>query len=165
VRRPFLRFRTFNHVDDYSRECPTIEVDTSLSGARVVRELQRVAPKRDLLDTIVMDNGPELTSRALLAWRQQSEPNLHYVQPGKPTKNAIVESFNGKMRDECLNQHYFVDLRHARKLIEDWKVSYNAQRPHTSLRSQTPEEYRKSFERKNLETTMHRSITRSLCLT
>ena len=140
-------------------------MDTSLSGERVVRVLERVAQERGLPDTIVMDNGPEFTSRALLAWRQQTEVNLHYIQPGKPTENAIVESFNGKLRDECLNQHYFIDLRHARQLIEDWKVYYNTQRPHTSLRFQTPEEYRKIVEGKNLGNIMNGNLTQSLGLT
>ena len=159
------RFRTFNLIDDYSRECLAIEVDTSLSGERIVRVLQRVARERGLPDTIVMDNGPEFTSRALLAWRQETEVNLHFIQPGKPMENAIVESFNGKVRDECLNQHYFVDLGHVRRIIEEWSAYYNTRRPHTSLGFQTPEEYRKSFEGKNSETTMNGILTQSSDLT
>ncbi len=99
------RFRTFNIVDDFTRESVAIEVDTSISGMRVTGVLDRLAATRGLPEMIVMDNGPEFTSRAMLAWANKHNQKLHYIEPGKPIQNAFVESFNGKFRDECLNEH------------------------------------------------------------
>ena len=117
-------------VDDYTRECPTIEVDTSLGGLRVRRVLDRVAAERGLPEAIVLDNGPEFRGRALAAW---SEERLEFIQPGKPVQNAYVESFNGRLRDECLNANWFTSLSDARRKIEEWRQDYNQQRPHSSL--------------------------------
>jgi len=127
-------FRTLNIVDDLSRECLAIEVDTSLPGVRVVRVLDAVAVERGRYpERIIVDNGPEFTGRALDQWVYEHGVELHFISPGKPTQNAYIESFNGRFRDECLNQHWFVSLRDARHEIERWRVDYNEVRPHSAL--------------------------------
>jgi putative transposase len=123
------RFRTLNIVDDHSRECPAIEVDTSLPGVRVVRVLDRLAEIRGLPRAIVVDNGPELISKALDEWAYRNGVRLAFIEPGKPVQNAFVESFNGKFRDECLNEHWFTSLHDARRTIEKWRIDYNSNRP------------------------------------
>lgn len=138
-------FRTFNVVDDLTRESHAIEVDTSLPGARIVRVLDRVAAVHGYPAAIVCDNGPEFTGRALDQWAYQHGVQLHFIQPGRPVQNAFVESFNGRLRDECLNQHWFLDLADARRTLEAWRVDYNTRRPHGSLRGATPEEFAKSL--------------------
>jgi len=115
-----------------------IEVDTSISGSRVTRVLDRIADVRGLPKTIVMDNGTELTSLAMLAWSAKHRVQLRYIAPGKPTQNAFVESFNGKFRDECLNDNVFTTIAEAREIIERWRVDYNECRPHRSLGQMTP---------------------------
>ncbi len=134
-------FRTLNIVDDCTRECPAIEVDHSLPGLRVVRVLEGLAETRGLPETIVVDNGPEFAGRALDRWAYQRRVQLHFIQPGKPVQNAFIESFNGKFRDDCLNEHWFVDLNDARRTIEAFRRDYNSYRPHSSLGGQTPEEF------------------------
>jgi len=140
------RFRSLTLVDDFSRECPAIEVDTSISGARVVRVLERLAESCELPQIIVTDNGPEFTSRAMLVWANENNVRLHFIEPGKPTQNAFIESFNGKFRDECLNENWFKNLQDAQGKIEDWRYDYNTKRPHRSLRQMTPQEYRKKVD-------------------
>ncbi len=135
------RFRTLNIVDDFSRECPVIEVDTSLPGTRVVRVLERLSETRGLPKAIVVDNGPELISKVLDEWAYRNGVRLHFIEPGKPVQNAFVESFNGKFRDECLNEHWFTGLGDARQTIEAWRIDYNTRRPHSSLGYLTPVEY------------------------
>jgi putative transposase len=135
------RFRTLNIVDDCTRECIAIEVDTSLGGGRVVRALQRLAETRGLPLAIVCDNGPEFTGRALDEWAHHAQVRIQFIRPGKPVENAFVESFNGKFRDECLNEHWFVDLPDARTKIEAWRRDYNEVRPHSSLDNNTPQAY------------------------
>ena len=135
------RFRVLCVIDDFSRECLATVVDTSLSGARVARELDRVAEARGYPCMVVSDNGTELTSNAILGWQEDRQVEWHYIAPGKPTQNGLVESFNGKLRDECLNEHLFRSLRHARDLIEAWRDDYNHHRPHSSLDGLTPREY------------------------
>ena len=135
------RFRTLNVVDDYSRECLAIEVDTSISGQRVTRVLDRIIELRGKPECLVTDNGPEFTSRAMDAWAYERGIQLNFIRPGKPTENCFVESFNGKFRDECLNQHWFVSLNDARRYIELWRKDYNTVRPHSSLGNVPPEEY------------------------
>ena len=133
------RIRTLNVVDDFTREALAIEVDTSLSGERVSRVLDRIANERGAYpQTLVMDNGTELTSLAMLAWSSRTRVELHYIAPGKPTQNAFIESFNGKFRDECLNDNVFATLPEARRIIEAWRVDYNHHRPHRSLGQLTP---------------------------
>jgi len=134
-------FRVLNIVDDGSRECLAIEVDHGLSGERVCRVLDRVAESRPLPKVIVVDNGPEFTSRALDAWAHAHGVQLHFIRPGKPVDNAFVESFNGKFRDECLNEHWFQDLEDARTKIGAWRCDYNEVRPHSALGNRTPIEY------------------------
>jgi putative transposase len=126
-------FRTLNVVDDATRECLAIEVDTSLPGARVGRVLDRIASQRGLPQRIVLDNGPECTSKALDLWAYDNRVELAFIRPGKPIENAFVESFNGRFRDECLNLHWFTTLADARRHIEAWRLDYNHVRPHSSL--------------------------------
>jgi putative transposase len=135
------RFRTLNVVDDYTRECLRIEVDTSLSGERVARGLEELRWRRGGPHVIVVDHGPEFTSQALDRWAYRRGVRLHFIDPGKPEQNAYVESFNGKFRDECLNEHWFADLKEAKEQIEDWRQDYNQRRPHSALGYQTPEEF------------------------
>ena len=135
------QFRTLNVVDDATRECLAIEVDTSLGGHRVTRALDEIAKHRPLAKRIVVDNGTEFTSKALDQWACQNEVELHFIRPGRPIENCFVESFNGKFRDECLNTHWFTELDEARALIAEWLDDYNHVRPHSSLGSATPAEF------------------------
>ena len=134
------RFRILCVVDDYSRECLAAVVDTSLGGVRVVRELERLVDERALPETVVSDNGTELTSGAVLRWAAKRLA-WHYIEPGKPVQNAFIESFNGKLRDECLNEYVFSTLAEARTIIEAWRQDYNQLRPHSSLGALTPSEF------------------------
>jgi len=135
------RFRVLAIVDDFTRECLALVADTSLSGARVARELDAVIARRGKPHVVVSDNGTELTSTAILRWQQECGVDWHYIQPGKPIQNAFVESFNGRLRDECLNETAFRSLAHARALITEWRDDYNGRRPHTSLGGLTPAEF------------------------
>lgn len=128
-------------IDDFTRECLAAVVDTPLSGDRVGRELERLAEMRDYPCMVVSDNGPELSSSASLKWQEDRKVDWHYIAPGKPMQNGFVESFNGRMRDECLNEHLFDSLRHARSLIAAWRTYFNHLCPHTSLAGHTPAEY------------------------
>jgi len=137
------KIRMLTVIDAYSRESLAIEVDTSLPGQRVARVLDRVIGERGAAPTeITLDNGPELTSRALDQWAYEKGVRLHFIEPGKPVQNAFIESFNGRLRDECLNEHWFPSLADARRIIEWWRIDYNQNRPHSSLGNLTPEEYR-----------------------
>jgi len=133
--------RMLTVVDDCTRECPVIEVDTSLGGLRVRRVLDRIASARGLPEAIVVDNGPEFRGRALAAWSEERGVRLEFIQPGKPVQNAFVESFNGRLRDECLNANWFTSLSDARRKIETWRQDYNQQRPHSSLNYMPPAEF------------------------
>jgi len=140
--------RMLTLVDDCTRECPVIEVDTSLGGLRVRRVLDRIAGERGLPGAIVLDNGPEFRGRALAAWSEERGVRLEFIQPGKPTQNAYIESFNGRLRDECLNANWFTSLSDARRKVETWRLDYNQQRPHSSLDYLPPAEFaRKAAER------------------
>jgi len=147
------RFRVLTVIDDLSRECPALEADHSLTGQRVTRVLDRVALTRGLPDAITVDNGPEFISKALDLWAHTNGVKLRFIQPGKPTQNAFIESFNGKFRDECLNDNVFVSLQSAQKIIESWRQDYNLERPHSSLNNQTPEEFVKTYNLKQTEKT------------
>jgi putative transposase len=137
------RLKLLTVVDTFTRESLAIEVDTSISGERVARVLDRVIGERGAQpDEIVMDNGPELTSRALDQWAYERGVRLRFIAPGKPVQNCFIESFNGRLRDECLNQHWFWSLADARQIVEDWRLDYNRARPHSALGGLTPEEYR-----------------------
>ena len=135
------RFRVLVVVDDFTRECLTLVVDTSLSGIRTARELDALIAARGRPLMIVSDNGTELTSRAILQWQEDHAVEWHYIAPGKPMQNGFVESLNGRFRDECLNEHLFRSLPAARRLIEEWRIDYNAHRPHSSLGGLTPNEF------------------------
>ena len=132
------RFRVLNVVDDFTRECVLQVVDFSISGQRLARELDHLTEHRPLPNTIVCDNGPELTGKALFFWSRHTGVKLHFIQPGKPTQNAFVESFNGKFRDYCLNLHWFASLADARSTIDIWRDHYNYVRPHRSLGTKPP---------------------------
>ncbi len=135
------RFRVLVIVDDFTRECLALVADTSLSGMRVARELDAIIARRGRPNTIVSDNGTELTSMAILKWSQETGIDWHYIAPGKPMQNAFVESFNGSFRDECLNETLFSSLAQARSRITEWKEDYNQNRPHSSLGNLTPSEF------------------------
>jgi putative transposase len=142
------RFRVLNIVDDCSREAIAQLVDTSISGVRVTRLLDQVAQTRGLPHTLVMDNGTEFTSKAMFFWAQRTGVELHFIQPGKPTQNAFVESFNGKFRDYCLDLNWFLSLDDARRHIEEWRDHYNRVRPHSSI-GMPPETYARRAPRSN----------------
>lgn len=135
------RFRTLNIVDDYTRECLAIEVDTSLGGGRVVRVLEELKARRGLPRKIRSDHGPEFMSRAVDQWAYEQGLQWHTIQPGRPMENGFVESFNGRFRDECLNENWFTHLSDARDKIGQWKQDYNQTRPHSALGYRTPEEF------------------------
>lgn len=130
-----------NIVDDFSRECSVIEVDTSLTGERVCRVLDRLKASRGLPLEIVLDNGPEMISKALDEWAYRNKVHLNFIEPGKPNQNAFIESFNGRFRDECLNEHWFANLGEARRIVEAWRLDYNQDRPHSALGYLTPNEF------------------------
>ena len=135
------RLRIFSVVDSYTRECLALEVDTSLPSRRVTRTLGQIIGRRGTPVAIRSDNGPELSSRHFLAWCIERKIDAVHIQPGKPTQNAHVESFHGRLRDECLNVSWFWNLFDARKKIAAWRTDYNTQRPHSALRYLTPEEF------------------------
>ena len=137
------RFRMLAVVDDFTRECLTLVADTSLSGVRVGRELDAVIARRGRPQSIVSDNGTEFTSMAILGWSQETQVAWHYIAPGKPTQNAFIESFNGRLRDELLNETLFTSLDHAREALEDWKEDYNTVRPHSAIGNVQPAVYAK----------------------
>lgn len=135
------RFRALVIIDDYSRECPVIEVDTSLGGRRVVQVLEQLSESRELPDVITIDNGPEFAGKALDEWAYRKMVKLNFIRPGKPVENAYAESFIGRLRDECLNENWFISLKNARDIIESWRIDYNEGRPHSSLGGLTPREF------------------------
>jgi putative transposase len=135
------RFRILNIVDDVTRECLGAIPDTSISGKRVARELTMLVEARGKPRMIVSDNGTEFTSNAILSWAKDHAVDWHYIAPGRPMQNGYIESFNGRMRDELLNESLFIDLYQARQLIGDWIIDYNTARPRSSLRYKTPAAY------------------------
>ena len=135
------RFRVLNIVDDVTRECLAAIPDTSISGRRVARELTALIARRGKPGMIVSDHGTEFTSNAILAWSKDHKVEWHYIAPGKPMQNGYIESFNGRMRDELLNESLFFGLDHARSAILDWVEDYNTARPHSSLGYRTPAAY------------------------
>jgi putative transposase len=138
-------FRALTLVDDCTRECPVIEVGTSLGGTAVVAVLDRLAVTRGRPTVLVTDNGAEFQSRALHTWAYTHGVRLHFIQPGKPVQNCFIESFNGRFRDECLNQHWFLSLADARQIIETWRTTYNTARPHRGLDGRTPSAFAALF--------------------
>ena len=141
------RIRVLSVLDTCTREALAIEVNTSLPSAAVVRVLEGVIHDRGQPQEIVMDNGPELTSRRLDQWAYERGIQLRFIEPGKPIQNAVMESFNGRLRDECLNQHWFLNLADARQIIESWRIDYNHVRPHSSLGYRTPKEVHQQLVR------------------
>jgi putative transposase len=139
------RFRILNVVDDVTRECLAAIPDTSISGHRVARELTALIEQRGKPGMIVSDNGTEFTSNAMLAWSEQYIIDWHFIAPGKPMQNGFCESFNGRMRDELLNETLFLSLEHARSRIAEWADDYNRQRPHSALSYRTPAAYAASL--------------------
>jgi len=139
------RFRVLNVVDDVTRECLAAIPDTSISGRRVARELTALIERRGKPGMIVSDNGTELTSNAILRWCSEHRIEWHYIAPGKPMQNGFVESFNGRMRDELLNETMFRNLAHARAVIAAWAADYNTERPHSALDYQTPADYARAL--------------------
>ena len=135
------RFRIFAVVDDFSRECVRLIADTSISGARVARELDMAITERGARPLMVVsDNGTELTSMSILRWSKERNVEWHYIAPGKPQQNGFVESFNARLRDECLNETLFTSLPQARSVLAAWRHDYNHHRPHSSLGNKTPAE-------------------------
>jgi putative transposase len=133
--------RVLSVVDAYTRECLALEVDTSFASRRVTRVLEEIVAERGQPKAIRCDNGPELTSRHFLAWCVERQIELLHIQPGKPTQNAHVESFHGRLREECLTVSWFQNLFDARRKIAAWKIEYNEERPHSSLGYRTPKEF------------------------
>lgn len=138
------KLRVLAIVDDYSRECLVLEVDTSINGRRVAAVLDRLADLRGLPLSITVDHGPEFEGQVLDAWAYEHGVLLNFIRPGKPVENAYIESFNGRFRDECLNEHWFLTMAHARGVIEKWRIEYNTERPHSSLGDLTPEQFAKT---------------------
>jgi len=134
-------FRVLTIVDDRTRECLALEADTSIPGSRVVQVLDRLMAQRGRPAVIVSDNGPEFVGRAVDQWAYRKGVRLHFIAPGKPMQNGYIESFNGKLRDECLNGHWFLTLGDARRTLEEWRTIYNRVRPHSALGNMSPEEY------------------------
>jgi putative transposase len=135
------RIRVLTVVDHFSRVSPVVEVDVSLSGSRVVEALERAIAVYGWPKMLCVDNGPEFSGRVLDQWAHRNKVKLHFSRPGKPTDNAMIETFNAKMRGECLDQHWFETLEEAKEQLESWRRDYNEERPHSSLNDLTPEEY------------------------
>ena len=142
------RFRCFNIVDDFTRESVVIHPDRSIRSEKLVNIFNKLKKTRGLPKMIVCDNGPEFISQNLDIWAYQNKVDLKFIQPGKPVQNAYIESFNGRFRDECLNQHWFLNLEDAKLEIEKWRKDYNQNRPHSSLNMKTPNEFAKEYRNK-----------------
>jgi putative transposase len=147
------RLRLLCVLDLFTREALAIEVDVSLPGARVAAVLDRLAAARGVPAELVLDNGPELTGRALDGWAAERGVRLRFIAPGKPSQNGFVESFNGRFRDECLDRSWFTSLGDARATVEAWRVDYNGRRPHSALGYRTPDEARTGFRPTDTTTT------------
>ncbi|HVU46224.1 MAG TPA: IS3 family transposase, partial [Terracidiphilus sp.] len=156
------RLRCLNIVDDCTRECVAIEVDTSITGSRVKAVMERLADTRGLPKSITVDHGPEFEGQVLDAWAYAANVQLSFIRPGKPNENAYIESFNGKFRDECLNEHWFTGMGHARRIIEAWRIEYNTERPHSSLGNLTPQEFARSRAAINEEVTFLTADSKSM---
>ncbi len=140
------RIRLFTVVDVFTREVLAIEIDTSLPGTRVVQVLERVVAERGTPVELVLDNGPELAGKALDQWAYERGVCLRFIKPGKPSQNGFVESLHGRLRDECLDRHWFLDLGDARRTVEAWRLDYNHVRPHSALGYRPPAEFRLDFD-------------------
>jgi len=145
------KFKNLTIVDDYTKECPVILANTSITGNKVVQELDKLKEKVGLPEEITVDNGPEFISNALDKWAYLNGVRLYFIEPGKPTENPFIESFNGKFRDECLSMHWFLSIQHAKEVIEQWRIEYNTERPHSSLNYMTPSEFVAQLTEKIIE--------------
>ena len=143
------RFRMLAVVDDCTRECLALVPDTSISGRRVARELDAIVAQRGRPNTIVSDNGTEFTSNAILAWADSAKVGWHYIAPGKPQQNGFIESFNGRLRDELLNETLFRSLPHVREMLAAWRQDYNHERPHSKLGWMTPLDFARALRGEN----------------
>jgi putative transposase len=132
------RFRTFNVIDDFNRECLAVEIDTSLTGRRLIRVFERLRNERGLPDVLRTDNGPEFLSGEFVAWAESAGIFIQYIQPGEPNQNAYIERFNRTYREEVLNLYLFRNLVEVRETTYWWMIEYNEQRPHDSLGNMTP---------------------------
>ena len=137
------RFRILGVIDNHTRQCVRLIADTSISGQRLARELDLAIDEHGKPGTIISDNGTEMTSHAMLKWQQDRGINWHYIAPGKPYQNGFIESFNGKLRDECLNENLFDNLKEAQMILKEWEADYNNHRPHSSLGGMAPNEFEK----------------------
>jgi putative transposase len=137
--------RVFTCVDGFTRESPVVEADVGISSYQLTRALDHAIEERGAPESVRTDNGPEFTSRHFIQWCEQRKIRMILIQPGKPVQNGLIESFNGRLRDECLNANWFVNLGDARQKIEAWRREYNSERPHSSLAYRTPEEFGKRF--------------------
>ncbi len=135
------RFRTFNIIDDYNRESLAIEIDTSITGRRLIRIFERLREERGLPEILRVDNGPEFLSGDFVGWAEQAGMLIHYIQPGEPNQNAFIERFNRTYRNEVLDLYLFNDIDEVREKTYWWMIEYNEQRPHDSLDDMTPVEY------------------------
>jgi putative transposase len=140
------RFRILSVVDLFSRECLSIEADISFNADNVVDCMERLKEKVCMPKVITVDNGSEFTSRKMDAWAYENHVQLHFIRPGKPIDNAFIESFNGRLRDECLNAKVFYTIEDARQKIEEWRIDYNTNRPHGAIGDNTPSEYAYRFK-------------------
>ena len=140
------RFRLLTVVDDCTRECRGILVGFSIGGLRVSRFLDEVISLHGRPAALLTDNGSEFTSRVMFQWAYQQGVELCFIEPGKPSQNAFIESFNGRLRDECLNESVFSTIEQARRIVETWRQHYNSERPHSGIGYLTPLEYRKQLE-------------------
>ncbi len=154
------KIKALTILDIFTKECLAIEVDTSINGERVTRILDWLILTRGCPEVITTDNGPEFAGIALDRWAYNNHVRIDFIKPGKPVQNAFIESFNGRLRHECLNQHYFETLAEAKKIIEDWRLEYNTFRPHGSLDGLTPEQFFKNWkEQKQQQKTPETQLT------
>ena len=137
--------RILSVVDAFTRECLALEADTSLGSGRVTRVLERLIDERGLPESLRSDNGPEFTSRRMLGWAEERKISLIHIQPGRPMQNGHVESFHGRLRDECLNASWFRTLNDVRRTLDNWRREYNCERPHSSLAYRTPAEFSRAL--------------------
>lgn len=151
------RYRILGVGDDYTHENLALEADFAFSGIRMTRVLDAIAEERGYPKTIVLDNGPEMCSLAMLRWAADRRVRLHHIAPGKPIQNAFCESFNGRLRDECLNEHDFTSLEEVQATLAAWREHYNRERPHKSLAWRTPEEFASSVSTTPTTKTLHLS--------
>lgn len=144
------KFRVLTIVDEFSKECPVLFVAHSIGGDGIVGVLERIALKLGLPKSLRMDNGPELRSKVLVSFALKNNIELNYITPGKPTENAFIESFNSRLREECLDQQLFLSLRDAKEKVEEWRVFYNGERPHSALKGLPPNLFAEN-EKKRIE--------------